>query len=219
MPQAPPLTPEVRPGLPRSFDVALALVALVLLAPLLVVLAVVVLLASGRPILHRQSRVGRFGRAFTMYKFRTMREDASLPGVTVSGDRRVTPLGRHLRRAKLDELPELVNVLLGDLALVGPRPEVPRYVDWEQPLWRELLRSRPGLTDPVTLALKDEESLLRRDGGDDPERYYRETLLPRKLRASLAYARGRSARSDCVVLLLTLGSVVCGRLNRRRPRP
>jgi lipopolysaccharide/colanic/teichoic acid biosynthesis glycosyltransferase len=136
-----------------------------------------------------------------------MRRARSGSLVTVQGDMRVTPVGRFLRRSKLDELPELWNVLRGDMAFVGPRPEVPQLVDLGNPLWKEALSVRPGLTDPVTVRLRDEESLMAAVVGD-PERYYRETLQPEKLRGYVEYQRNRSWRSDLRVLGQTLIAIL-----------
>ena len=194
-------------GIPRAIETASAALGLILLAPLLVVISLVVLVGSGPPVLFRQRRVGRGGREFTMLKFRTMRPNGDAVQLTSSNDHRVTAVGRVLRRLKLDELPELVNVLRGDLALVGHRPEVPRYVDTDDPLWRTVLRERPGLTHPVTLRLSDEASLIAAAGGDS-ERFYLDQLLPFKLRGYAAYEEGRSLWSDVRVLMATAAALV-----------
>jgi lipopolysaccharide/colanic/teichoic acid biosynthesis glycosyltransferase len=149
-----------------------------------------------------------------------MKPSEAGPQVTAGGDRRITGVGRWLRRSKLDELPELWNVLRGDMSFVGPRPEVPAYVDASDPLWREILLVRPGLTDPVTVALRDEESLLK--SASDPERYYRETLQPQKLEGYRAYLRRRTWKSDLRVLWQTAGAILrpgLAALYRRTPRP
>jgi lipopolysaccharide/colanic/teichoic acid biosynthesis glycosyltransferase len=185
----------------------MALVGLILASPILIVAGILIALTSGLPILFRQARVGREGRPFTLVKLRTMRRARSGSLVTVQGDMRVTPVGRFLRRSKLDELPELWNVLRGDMAFVGPRPEVPQLVDLGNPLWKEALSVRPGLTDPVTVRLRDEESLMAAVVGD-PERYYRETLQPEKLRGYVEYLRNRSWRSDLRVLGQTLVAIL-----------
>jgi lipopolysaccharide/colanic/teichoic acid biosynthesis glycosyltransferase len=136
-----------------------------------------------------------------------MRTQVAGPGVTARDDPRITRVGRVLRRTKIDELPELVNVLRGDLSLVGPRPEVPEHVDLANPAWQEILRARPGVTDPVTLRLRDEESLLARVQGDRG-RYYREVLQPQKLRGYVDYLRRRSWRTDLGVLVETAFAVL-----------
>lgn len=185
----------------------MAAVALVLLSPLLALAALAVALSSRGPVLFRQQRVGRGGRAFEMLKFRTMKVGDGGAQVTAAGDARVTAVGRVLRRLKLDELPELWNVLRGELALVGPRPEVPRFVDLEDAAWRRVLAERPGITHPVTLRLADEEGLIAAVGGD-PERFYREELLPWKLAGYLEYAARRTAWSDLGVLAATAAGLL-----------
>lgn len=132
-----------------------------------------------------------------------MRVGADGRGVTASGDLRITSVGKWLRRLKLDELPELWNVIRGDMSLVGPRPELPRFVDTDNPLWQEVLVVRPGLTDPVTLVLRDEEALLAAAPGD-PEAFYRQALQPRKLQGSVDYLRRRSWLTDLGVLSRTV---------------
>jgi len=204
-----------RPGLPRWFEVLAAAGGLLVCAPLLALAALAVRVSSRGPVLFRQVRVGRGGRPFTMYKFRTMAAHGSGPQVTASGDPRVTGVGRWLRRLKLDELPELVNVLRGDMSLVGPRPEVPRYVDLADPLWQAALTVRPGITDPVTVRLRHEEELLAALGAD-PETHYREVLLPSKLRGYISYLERRTWWTDLRVLVETIWAVVM--LGRRHTR-
>jgi lipopolysaccharide/colanic/teichoic acid biosynthesis glycosyltransferase len=132
-----------------------------------------------------------------------MRVSRGGPEVTARGDARITPVGRFLRATKLDELPELWNVARGDMSFVGPRPEVARYVDLQDPLWQEVLMVRPGLTDPTTLSLRDEESLMAGVDGD-PDRYYREALQPEKLRGYVDYLRRRTWKSDLGVIWRTI---------------
>lgn len=188
--------------MPRPPEVAAALLGLLVASPLLAAVAIAVRLSSPGPILFRQIRVGQGGRPFELWKFRTMRTDTHGPGITASGDSRVTFIGNLLRKTKLDELPELWNVVRGDMALVGPRPEVPRYVDPADPLWQEVLRARPGVTDPVTAHLRSEEALIARVAGDR-EAFYLRTLQPYKLLQSAAYLRTRTAWSDLRVLART----------------
>jgi len=199
-----------RKGLPRVFEAAAALLALGAAAPLLLACALLVKLTSRGPVLFRQERLGRGGVPFSMVKFRTMRLENAGPQVTARGDPRITAVGRVLRTTKLDELPELWNVVRGDMALVGPRPEVPRYVDAGDALWREVLSVRPGVTDPVTLRLRGEEELLA--AAEDAERFYVETLLPYKLILARRYLRARTWRSDIGVLVGTMAAIVRGRL-------
>jgi lipopolysaccharide/colanic/teichoic acid biosynthesis glycosyltransferase len=198
---------QPRSGLPRSFDVLASLIGLLLSAPLLLVSAFTVALTSRGGVLFRQKRVGKDGDTFTLYKLRTMRVSNGGPQVTTAGDARITRPGRFLRSTKIDELPTLWNVLRGDMAFVGPRPEVPRYVKLDDPIWQAVLAARPGITDPVTLELRDEEGLLAQVNGD-AEKYYVEELQPLKLKGYVAYLETRNWRSDLNVLLRTVAAVV-----------
>ncbi|MFO0680440.1 MAG: sugar transferase [Sandaracinus sp.] len=194
-------------GLPRWAEVALASGALWVAAPVVATCAVAVKLSSRGPVLFAQERVGRGFRSFRMYKLRSMRTDLAGAHVTRSHDPRITRVGRILRKYKLDEIPELWNVVRGDMALVGPRPEVPSFVDPEDPAWREVMRVRPGLTHPVTIALRNEEELIA--SSDLPAgEFYRERLLPWKLAAYARYEQRRSWWTDCVVLCQTVAAVV-----------
>jgi lipopolysaccharide/colanic/teichoic acid biosynthesis glycosyltransferase len=194
-------------GLPRWFDIVCSLIGLVVLSPLLLVAGAVVRVTSRGEALFRQKRVGHNGHAFTLYKLRTMSVSDPGPQVTSGDDVRITRVGRFLRRTKLDELPTLWNVLKGDMALVGPRPEVPRYVELEDPLWQQVLAVRPGITDPVTLELRHEERLLAQIDGD-AEEYYMEKLQPLKLKGYVAYLEQRTWHSDLKVLCRTVAAVV-----------
>lgn len=193
-------------GLPRAVEALIAAGALVALSPILGLIGAAVLLTMGRPVLFRHTRVGRFGRPFVLLKFRTMVNNASGPAVTAGDDPRITRVGRLLRRTKLDELPELWNVLTGDMSFVGPRPEAPKYVRESEPRWREVLQARPGLTDPTTLSLLDEETLLAGVEGDR-EAYYLDVLLPRKLDSYLEYLQRRTWRTDLDVIGRTARSL------------
>jgi len=164
--------------------------------------AAAVVLEDGLPVLFRQKRVGRGGRLFSILKLRTMRLRTTGASVTRSGDHRITRSGAILRRYKLDELPQLWNVCRGDMSLIGPRPEVPEFVDLSDPTWQAVLSARPGITDIATLIFRDEENLL--SGAADPVRYYRETILPRKLAINLRYLRARSLTEDFRILLYTV---------------
>ena len=196
-------TASIKNGLPRQAEAAIALVGLVMAAPLIALTAIAIALTSRGPVIFRQKRMGRKGRPFTMYKLRTMLPESAGPQVTAGDDVRVTPVGKFLRKAKLDELPELWNILKGDMSLIGPRPEVPRYVDLGDPMWRLVLEARPGIADPMTLRLRNEEALLVEVEGDR-ERFYLETLLPFKLEGYLDYLQARSWRSDLKVLWQTI---------------
>ena len=199
-------TASIKNGLPRQAEAAIALVGLVMAAPLIALTAIAIALTSRGPVIFRQKRMGRKGRPFTMYKLRTMLPESAGPQVTAGDDVRVTPVGKFLRKAKLDELPELWNILKGDMSLIGPRPEVPRYVDLGDPMWRLVLEARPGIADPMTLRLRNEEALLVEVEGDR-ERFYLETLLPFKLEGYLDYLQARSWRSDLKVLWQTIVAV------------
>jgi lipopolysaccharide/colanic/teichoic acid biosynthesis glycosyltransferase len=197
----------------RLFDVAVSLVALYVLTLPLLALALWVKLDSPGPVLFRQVRVGRWGNLFHIWKFRTMVADAPArgPAITAAGDPRITRAGRFLRATKLDELPQLVNVLLGEMSLVGPRPEVPQYVALYPPDLREqVLAVRPGITDPVSLAFADEATRLA--AAADPEREYREVILPAKLRAAADYAARATLWTDLGVLARTAWRWVSGGL-------
>jgi lipopolysaccharide/colanic/teichoic acid biosynthesis glycosyltransferase len=186
----------------RLIDTCMALAALIVLAPVLVLLALVILGTEGRPVLFRQRRIGKGGRPFLILKFRTM-HTSSVPqsALTTADDSRVTRLGRWLRKLKLDELPQFLNVLRGDMSLIGPRPEVPEYVQLDNPLWRAVLESRPGITDLASLAFRDEAAMLGPVAGADA--YYRSSILPAKLRLNILYQRSRTLRRDVKLLWLT----------------
>jgi FlaA1/EpsC-like NDP-sugar epimerase/lipopolysaccharide/colanic/teichoic acid biosynthesis glycosyltransferase len=192
----------------RSIDAGFAALAFVLALPVLIVCVILVKLDTRGPALYTAPRVGRGGREFRIYKLRTMRAfDAAGPRVTAADDPRITRVGRRLRRWKVDELPQLFNVLRGDMALVGPRPEDPRYVRHYTEEQRRLLETRPGITSLSTLAYSDEEVML---AGGDAERLYLDTILPAKLRIELDYLRVRTAISDMRVLARTLASLFRG---------
>jgi lipopolysaccharide/colanic/teichoic acid biosynthesis glycosyltransferase len=188
----------------RLFDVVVSSLALIVLALPLVALGVMVRLSSRGPALFKQVRVGLHGRVFLIWKLRTMVHDGATRGplVTATGDTRVTPLGRVLRRCKLDELPQLVNVWLGDMSFVGPRPEVPRFVARYSADDRAVLSVRPGITDPASIRLRDEEQLLGQFA--DRERAYVEVLLPLKLDLQRDYIARRSFVGDVALILRTL---------------
>jgi lipopolysaccharide/colanic/teichoic acid biosynthesis glycosyltransferase len=194
-----------------------SLLVLTVLSPLLVVIAAAVAMTSRGPIFFRHPRVGQGGRRFAMLKFRTMRDNPGGPSVTTKGDPRITPVGRLLRKTKLDELPELWNVVRGDMALVGPRPEAVEYAESLKLLWGEMLGVRPGVTDPMTLRLRNEEDLLAAAGADY-ERFYREYLLPYKAHGYREYLVDRTWKRDVAVLWFTaIGIVLPDRV--RPPSP
>jgi lipopolysaccharide/colanic/teichoic acid biosynthesis glycosyltransferase len=189
----------------RLFDIVGALGALVLLSPLLLLVALAVRLDSPGPVFFRQERVGRGGVPFHIHKFRTMRADAPAlgPQVTIGQDPRITRVGHWLRDRRIDELPQFIDVLLGRMSLVGPRPEVPRFVaHYPADLAAQVLAVRPGITDPAALAHIDEAALLAASA--DPERTYVEQILPRKLALQAQYAARATLWSDIGVLGRTL---------------
>lgn len=196
------LSDRCRPYFIRCFDVTCALVGLVVLSPVLCFIAVLILLTDGLPLIFRQKRVGRYGQAFQIWKFRTMRAHSTGAPITASGDKRITRVGRVLRKFKLDELPQFFNVLSGEMSLIGPRPEVPEFVRLDDPQWRAVLSVRPGITDLATLMCRHEEEILSTLA--DPTKGYREKILPAKLRLNLEYQRSRTFLRDLKLLLLTL---------------
>jgi lipopolysaccharide/colanic/teichoic acid biosynthesis glycosyltransferase len=196
----------------RLLDLVLAGLAVLLLWPLAVAIAAWIKVDSSGPVFFRQERVGRHGRLFRIHKFRTMTVAAGSkegPLITVAGDQRITRVGHILRRSKLDELPQLLDVLAGDMGLVGPRPEVPHYMALvPQALREQLLAVRPGLTDPASVAYADENERLALTA--DPEREYREVILPAKLALSADYLQQRTLASDLRVLAATVGRLAFG---------
>lgn len=198
---------ETGKGLPRWTEAVIAFLGLVLLSPLIALTGLAIAVFSGTPVLFRQRRVGQHGRVFELYKLRTMKASIDGPQITSGNDARITRLGSFLRHTKLDELPTLWNVFRGDMSLVGPRPEVPRFVNLADPIWQKVLSARPGITDPVTVALRNEAKLLARIEGDT-ERYYVQELQPAKLKGYVEYLDARTWRSDFGVLLWTIVAVV-----------
>jgi lipopolysaccharide/colanic/teichoic acid biosynthesis glycosyltransferase len=195
----------------RLFDLVGALLGLALLAPLLLLVALAIRLDSGGPVFFRQERVGLGGRLFRIHKFRTMTASAAPGGglLTVGADPRITRVGAMLRDKRLDELPQLIDVLRGDMSLVGPRPEVPRYVAlYSAEMRSRILRVRPGITDPAALEFRDEATLLERAA--DPEREYIVNILPRKLALQAAYAESATLMTDLAVITRSL-KILIGR--------
>lgn len=193
----------------RAFDVILATLALVVLWPFGLLVATAIKLDSRGPVFFRHARVGQFGREFLIHKFRTMHVDAPRQGLelTVDGDPRITRVGRTLRRWRLDEWPQLIDVLLGHMSLVGPRPEVPRYAAAvPQPLRDHWLAFKPGMTDPASLAHIDEDRRLATCA--DPERVYIDEILPTKVHASIEYASTATRASDLRVIWQTARRLV-----------
>jgi lipopolysaccharide/colanic/teichoic acid biosynthesis glycosyltransferase len=197
----------------RLFDLLGATLALLLLSPLLLAAVLAVKLDSPGPVFYRQQRVGRHGVPFFIHKFRTMHHGAGGPLLTVGDDPRITRVGAFLRRTRIDELPQFIDVLLGHMSLVGPRPEVPRYVAQYPPELRQrVLAVRPGITDPASLAYIDEARLLA--AAADPEREYVEIILPAKLQRSADYADHATPWTDLGVLWATLRRLTVPRRRR-----
>lgn len=187
----------------RIFDFTVALVGLILLSLPMGLIALLIWATSGRPILFIQDRVGKDGKVFRVKKFRTMSvRKTDTNTITIAGDQRITPIGKYLRRWKLDELPQLWNVLLGEMSFVGPRPDVPGYADKLEGDNRRLLRLRPGITGPATLAYRNEEEILARV--DDPIRYNDEVIYPDKVRRNLEYIEHCSLWKDLSYIWQTI---------------
>jgi len=189
----------------RALDLSVSAVGLLVLSPVFLAIAIGIKLTSRGKVFFRQTRIGRQGRPFGIFKFRSMYTGgADDCAITVASDRRITPLGKFLRRCKLDELPQLWNVVCGDMSLVGPRPEVPAYVAHYTSEQRVVLSVRPGITDPSSLAYRDEETIL--EAASDPEHFYRTRILPDKLARSGDYLQRVTFSSDLRIILETLGS-------------
>ncbi len=192
----------------RFFDLLFSFIGLLLLLPLFVITAIMIKVDSPGPIFFRQERIGKNFRRFMIYKFRTMVVDAEEKGlrITSGGDNRITKVGRILRKFKIDELPQLYNVLKGDMSLVGPRPEVIKYVEWYKADYERILSIRPGITDISSMTFRNEESILQ--GVDDPEQYYVHVLLPEKMRLAREYIQNVSFFYDVKLIFKTLYHVI-----------
>ena len=192
----------------RLFDVVAAVVGLLVLSPLFALVALAIKLTSRGPVFFRQERVGRDFQTFRIYKFRTMVVDAPRLGgqITAGRDPRITSIGHLLRKTKLDELPQLLNVLSGEMSLVGPRPEVPKYVEMFRPQFAEVLSVRPGITDLASVKYRDENEILGR--ADDPEAAYVNQVLPDKLALATEYVRRASFWFDVRLIFATFWKVM-----------
>mgnify|MGYP001039078064 CR=1 FL=1 len=188
----------------RLFDLFWTLAGLCLLWPIFLLIALLIRLDDGGPVFFRQERVGHKGKPFHIWKFRTMVVDAEKLGmpITIGRDPRITSVGSWFRKYKLDELPQLLNVLTGEMSLVGPRPEVPDYVALYTPEQRAVLELRPGITDPASIQYKNENELLAQ--APDPERAYVQEIAPEKIRLNLEYAAQATIGSDFAIILRTL---------------
>jgi lipopolysaccharide/colanic/teichoic acid biosynthesis glycosyltransferase len=190
----------------RTMDVLFSLGGLIVLSPVLLIAAAAVALSSPGGVFYRAERVGRDGKPFRLYKFRSMvaGADKAGPAVTIAGDARVTPVGKFLRKTKLDELPQLINVLKGEMSLVGPRPESPRYVALYTEQQRAVLRVRPGITSLASIRYRDEESLLH---GADWETLYIEKIMPEKIAIDLDYIASANPWKDLQIILQTFRAI------------
>jgi lipopolysaccharide/colanic/teichoic acid biosynthesis glycosyltransferase len=188
--------------LKRSFDIIASIFGLILLSPVLLVIAALIKLQIPGPVIFCQERAGRHGNPFTIYKFRTMVVNHGGSSISIKGEDRITPFGAKLRKHKLDELPELWNVLKGDMSFVGPRPDIPEYVNKLTGEERLILELRPGITSPATLKYAKEEELLA--SVSDPKKYNDEVLWPDKVRINLEYYRNKSIAKDIVIILNTI---------------
>ena len=185
------------------FDRVVSFVGLLFLWPVLAVVAILIRVKMpGGPVIFKQQRAGRGGKLFTMYKFRSMTVSHSGSSVSVAGESRITPLGAKLRRYKLDELPELWNVLIGDMSFVGPRPDVPGYADSLTGSDRDVLKLRPGITGPASLKYRNEEEILA--AVEDPVKYNDEVIFPDKVRINLYYLHNHSFWSDIKLIICTV---------------
>lgn len=187
----------------RLFDIVLAIVGLTILLPILIVVLILIRIKmpDGSPIF-KQKRVGKGGKLFTMYKFRSMYSEHKGNSVSVAGEKRITPLGARLRKTKLDELPELWNVLIGDMSFVGPRPDVPGFADILTGENRKILELRPGITGPASLKYSNEEELLA--SVNDPATYNRKVIFPDKVKINLDYYYKHSLLGDIKIILKTI---------------
>ena len=193
----------------RLFDCSLAIIGLLLLSPLLLLIAVLIKLTSRGPVFFRQKRVGQFERAFYIHKFRTMVINAEASGlkITVGRDPRITPLGHLLRKSKLDELPQLIDVLYGSMSVVGPRPEVPEFIKYYPPEARAIIfQLRPGITDSASIKMIDENEILGR--AVNPHQVYIEQILPEKLAYAVAYAQRHNLYLDIQLIYLTIIKII-----------
>jgi lipopolysaccharide/colanic/teichoic acid biosynthesis glycosyltransferase len=195
----------------RAFDVVMALIGLVVLSPVWLVAAYLIYREDPGPIVYKSTRVGRDGRDFKMWKFRSMVQNAEKLGgpSTAADDPRLLRTGKALRKYKLDEVPQLVNVLKGEMSIVGPRPEVRFYTDMYSPEERQLLTVRPGMTDRASIRFRNEGEILK--GAADPEQAYMEKIRPEKIRLGLEYVRRKSLKEDLAIILATVKAVFEGR--------
>lgn len=194
----------------RFFDILFSFIGLIVIFPILLIISLIIIFTSEGGIFYRQVRVGKNNKDFRIYKFRTMYVNSDKFGLlTVGGrDARITKIGYHLRKYKLDELPQLINVLLGEMSFVGPRPEVRKYVDMYNAKQLKVLSVRPGITDLASIAFRNENEILSKQSNS--EQYYIEEIMPEKIRINLKYISEKKMFSDFGVLLKTILSIVKG---------
>lgn len=190
----------------RAFDLLCSFLGLTVLSPVLLVVSVLVAVTSPGGVFFRQERIGKDGRPFRIFKFRSMRKDNAGLKITTGNDSRITPVGRFLRKSKIDELPQLINVLVGDMSFVGPRPEVADYVNLYTPYQRQVLLVRPGITGLASIRFRNENDLLT--ASDDPNRTYVEQIMPRKIDLDLEYIPHASVFYDIKLIFQTFAVVI-----------
>lgn len=190
----------------RAFDILCSFLGLTVLSPVLLVVSVLVAVTSPGGVFFRQERIGKDGRPFRIFKFRSMRKDNAGLKITTGNDSRITPVGRFLRKSKIDELPQLINVLVGDMSFVGPRPEVADYVNLYTPYQRQVLLVRPGITGLASIRFRNENDLLT--ASDDPNRTYVEQIMPRKIDPDLEYIPHASVFYDIKLIFQTFAVVI-----------
>ena len=194
--------------LKRAMDIVISGGALLVIWPVLLLISLAIQSADPGPVFYRQVRVGKDGKEFRIFKFRTMIVDADKKGlqITVGKDNRITRMGRLLRKTKLDELAQLINVFVGEMSFVGPRPEVPRYVNLYTPYQRQVLLVRPGITDYASIAYRNENDML--EGAEDPDRMYIDVIMPDKIELNMKYLREISPLADIRLILSTIVAVI-----------
>lgn len=191
------------PAVKRILDIVISILGLLVLSPLFAIIAIAIVAGSPGGFLYRQTRIGKGGKPFQLYKFRSMKAESDRSGLlTIGNDRRITRLGKFIRSFKLDELPQLVNVLKGEMSLVGPRPEVADYVEKYNEKQRKVLEVRPGITDLASIKYFDENKLLGES--DNPESTYLEKIMPDKLELNIQYIRNMSFQTDLKIIYRTL---------------
>ena len=194
--------------LKRTFDIFSSLIGLIILSPFLFIISILILITSRGGIFYHQVRVGKNGKDFHLWKFRTMKTDSDKPGLlTVGGrDARITGIGYFLRKYKIDELPQLINVLFGDMSLVGPRPEVRKYVNMYTPEQLHVLDVQPGITDYASIEYSNENDLLAKSS--DPEKTYIDEVMPAKLKLNMKYIAEKSFGTDLKIIFRTIGKII-----------